>query len=413
MARTGTEKAAAGATATESGETAAKAVRRRPKNRKAQIAAVAATAFSERGYHAVGVDEIAAELGISGPALYRHFPNKYALLVHAATSAADGLRTASAEALADASSDPRDRLERILTALIANTIDNRRVGGIYRWEGRYLEPTDRRRLREAFATVTEQVAAPIRQLRPQLSAEDATTLAAGALSVVGSITAHRTALSSRRTTSLILDACSAVVDTDLPPVEDSPKEPTPRGLPVTSKRELLIAEAVKIFDRQGYHESSIEEIGAAAGINASSVYRHFPSKADLLAAVFYRASDRLAAATAHALGSSSDRAEALEKLVDSYVELSFRTPAVLSVYFAEIGNLPQHERTNLRNIQRLHVEEWVSLVTAIRPDLSPPEARFLVHAALGLVLDVGRLVRFDVRQPDRLTAMMRAVLFEG
>src|SRR5690242_20360464 len=69
--------------------------RRRPKNRKAQIVRVAARAFSERGYHPVGVDEIAAEVGISGPALYRHFANKYALLVAAAEAGAQQLLDAA------------------------------------------------------------------------------------------------------------------------------------------------------------------------------------------------------------------------------------------------------------------------------------------------------------------------------
>lgn len=67
------------------------AVRRRPKDRKAQIAAVAAEAFSERGYHGVSIDEIAKTVGISGPALYRHFPNKYALFLHSVNELADSL----------------------------------------------------------------------------------------------------------------------------------------------------------------------------------------------------------------------------------------------------------------------------------------------------------------------------------
>jgi AcrR family transcriptional regulator len=142
------------------------------------------------------------------------------------------------------------------------------------------------------------------------------------------------------------------------------------------------------------------------------VYRHFPSKADLLAAVFYRAADRLAVATSAALSAATDPREALCTLAESYLELAFRNPAVLSVYFAEIGNLPENERRNLRNVQRLHVEEWVHLVTAVRSELSAAEARFLVHAALGLVLDIGRLIHFDTAEESRarLHALMVAVL---
>ncbi|MEN0134846.1 MAG: TetR/AcrR family transcriptional regulator [Rhodococcus sp. (in: high G+C Gram-positive bacteria)] len=403
-------------TSTAAGAATDRPIRRRPKNRKAQIANVAAEAFSERGYHAVGVDEIAATIGISGPALYRHYPNKYALLVHAATTTADALQATADGALGGvAELDPGDRLEHLIAALVANSIENRKVAGLYRWEGRYLEAEDRKRIRAVFVHVTQCVAAPLREIRPELTAVDATTLGASTLSVLGSISAHRTTLATRRLDTLLKSACGSVLNATLPPAVPNAGRggagPV-RGLAVTSKRELLINEAVKIFDRHGYHDSSIEEIGAAAGINASSVYRHFPSKADLLAAVFYRASDRLAVATSAALSTATDPEDALRKLAESYLELSFGNPEVLSVYFAEIGNLPKNERTNLRNVQRLHVEEWVHLVTAVRTELSAPEARFLVHAALGLVLDIGRLVHFDTREESRarLHTLMTAVL---
>lgn len=399
---------------------AATPVRRRPKDRKAQIALVAGQAFSERGYHAVGVDDIAAALGISGPALYRHFPNKYALLVHAAMSSVISLRSASQAAVAvdpdGPALTPEEQLDRILRALISTTVENRRTGGLYRWEGRYLQPADRELMRAEFVALTQNIAGPLRALRPDLGDRDAVMLAASALSVIGSITAHRAALANRRIEKLLLGTSWGVLRCDLlaaPPARTTVEDPSAqRGLAVASKRELLLGESVKIFNERGYHESSIEEIGTAAGINASSVYRHFASKADLLAAVFYRAGDRLAMATAAALGASSDPEDALSRLSAAYVDLAFARPEVLSVYFAEIGNLPKHERTNLRNVQRLHVEEWVHLLTAVRPELSAVEGRFLVHAALGQALDVGRLMHFDTgaQARGRMQTLMLTVL---
>src|SRR5574337_1000953 len=52
-------------------------IQRRPKDRKAQITRAAAVAFSAEGYHAASMDAIAAKVGISAPALYRHYPSKY------------------------------------------------------------------------------------------------------------------------------------------------------------------------------------------------------------------------------------------------------------------------------------------------------------------------------------------------
>ena len=46
---------------------------RRAPTRREQILKEAARLFAERGFHGVGVDEIGAAVGISGPGLYRHF----------------------------------------------------------------------------------------------------------------------------------------------------------------------------------------------------------------------------------------------------------------------------------------------------------------------------------------------------
>ncbi|MBB2891996.1 TetR/AcrR family transcriptional regulator [Flexivirga oryzae] len=52
----------------------------RPKARRQQIIDVAADLFAERGYHGVSITDIGSALGLSGPALYKHFASKDALL---------------------------------------------------------------------------------------------------------------------------------------------------------------------------------------------------------------------------------------------------------------------------------------------------------------------------------------------
>ncbi|NKY52412.1 TetR/AcrR family transcriptional regulator [Nocardia vermiculata] len=381
--------------------------RRRPKNRKAQIVRVAARAFSERGYHPVGVDEIAAEVGISGPALYRHFANKYALLVAAAEVGAQQLLDAAKGADVPGL-DPESRLTAVIRALAEHTIDVRREGGLYRWERRYLERADRARIRVYYDELQDLVESAVAALRPESSPADVELIATGMLGVIGSITAHRTALSNTRLTDLILDMCWSLLHTELPPLPDATAANTPvRGLPLSSKREQLLTESIRIFGRQGYHEASIEEIGAAVGINASSVYRYFASKSDLLAAAFHRTGERVAIANAEALAEATSRADAAMRIANRFARLTFSTPEILPVYFAEFSNLPASEQQKLRSVQRQNVLEWAHLL-----DDDSAEARCRVHAAIAQVVDVGRRVRFENR-PEvvaRVCALMEAVL---
>jgi AcrR family transcriptional regulator len=54
------------------------------------------------------------------------------------------------------------------------------------------------------------------------------------------------------------------------------------------KHEHLIEVATKLFNRCGYHASGIDRVIAESGIAKTTLYRHFPSKEDLIVAVLKR-----------------------------------------------------------------------------------------------------------------------------
>jgi AcrR family transcriptional regulator len=393
------------------GEPAPSAVRKRPKNRRSQLALAAAEMFCDRGYHGVSLDEIATAVGISGPAIYRHFPNKYAMLVHATRQLVEAVLAATD---LPADGDPEQRLDRLLAVLARLAVDHRRMSGLYQWEWRYLEPEYRDEFRTGLGTLAARLAGPLRAMRPELTGRDTYALVRAALSVFGSLGTHRAAIARGRAEAVLRRVAWAVLrDEPATPVSPLPESPLPE--PTTgpaARREILLAESIRLFHRHGYHAVGVEDIGRAAGINASSVYRYFPGKADILAAAFYRASERVAESTAAALTGAADDADALHRMAGSYVDLTFERSALVSVYLAENNNLPRADRHELRKMQRMHVEEWVRLLGRVRPGLAAPEARVLVHAALNLVTDLSRLVRFDRRSGmDRhLTRLTLTVL---
>ncbi|QFQ97589.1 helix-turn-helix transcriptional regulator [Streptomyces phaeolivaceus] len=70
--------------------------------RREQILREAARLFAERGFHGVGVDEIGAAVGISGPGLYRHFAGKEAMLAELLVGISEQLLTGAKRRLAEA-----------------------------------------------------------------------------------------------------------------------------------------------------------------------------------------------------------------------------------------------------------------------------------------------------------------------
>ncbi len=156
-------------------------------------------------------------------------------------------------------------------------------------------------------------------------------------------------------------------------------------------------------------EVAIADIGEAAGINASSVYSHFAGKADLLAAAYYRATNRLELATADALVDAGTPAQALRRLVETYVRITFDGADLAAVYVSESENLPAADRHRLRVAQRRHVDTWVGLVTELDGGEPPAAARFRVHAALNVVTDLARSRGASVTE-ERAVTLVAAVL---
>ncbi|MEV6767671.1 TetR family transcriptional regulator [Nocardia sp. NPDC051030] len=388
-------------------------IRRRPKNRRAQIAATSAAAFGSLGYHGVSMEDIAARLGISSAALYRHYPSKYALFREELLRL--GQLTMDSAVPPDESEGftPRERLNRVLDKLIAETITNRTTVALVRWEQRYLDDTDRQTLEDQFTSALSTLRRLIKDVRPELDGHDRAVRAVTLLSVISSVGDHHATLPVKSLTALLHSACDCIIAAELPPPGTAADVPRAVEIPQSFKHELLLKKAVELFHERGYPNVSVEDIAAAAELSAASaVYRYYRSKSDLLAAAFRRAADRVSGAIGPAVSSSSSPAEALTKLVDLYVAGSFAERELTFVYYAEFGHVSPEERTMLRNVQRLIVAEWVRLLVAVRPELSEGEARILVQAAFGLVVDLGRVFGDDPICPqERVIRLMEVTLF--
>lgn len=381
-------------------------VKRRPKDRKIQIARAATDAFSELGYHAVSMENIAARVGISAAALYRHSQGKYDLFREVFLALGQQLvdATAFADAL-PADGDPEEQLRALTGALIDATIVNRTAGGLYRWEGRYLRGDDQRALAEQMKLINRRLQRPLIRLRPKLTSRQRWILSAATLSVIGSITDHRSRLGNAEIRAALTDIASAVLHAELPTQRGRGSEPFP-AVTLTSAAgtyERLLHESMRLFNERGYRETGMEDIAAAVGIPVASIYQYFPGKAAILAVYYRRAADQLSGDLSSILATRADPEQALAQLIEAYVTRSFANPELACVYYTERHNLPDTDAVLLYNIQRSTVESWAGLAVAASPDLSLGRARYAVHAAFALAVDIGRLVYPDTSAAASLT----------
>lgn len=176
--------------------------------------------------------------------------------------------------------------------------------------------------------------------------------------------------------------------------------PPPRTRDPQRKQKIL-ASAADLVARQGYHAVSMMDIGSAAGVTGSAIYRHFDSKSAVLVALFDRVIDRLRRDQRQILRTTADPATALARLADVQVDFVVANRELARVYIREINNLPETDRRRLRRKQRLYVEEWVALLL-VQHEISDDSARAIVHAAIGAIqstlLYAGGLTEGELRQ---------------
>jgi AcrR family transcriptional regulator len=378
----------------------------RPKDRKAQIARASADAFSALGYHGVTMEDIASRVGISATALYRHYSGKYELFRLAVLNL--GQQLVDATAFADESdaeavtADPWRHLGPLVAALTDTALANRESGGLYRWEARFLSADDQAELNRQLRTVHRRIQRPLAVLHPDRTSRERWVGSTAILSVLGSIVDHRARLPVARMRTVLGELAKVIATAELaaPVGEPQVRRPPPalaaqsNYLAAQSKYEALLDESMRLFNERGYRETSVEEIAATVGLPASGVYRYFGRKSDLLAASFRRAADWLSAELSSVAAVANDPEEALTRVIDAYVARSFDRPELDYVYYTERLNMTVADQNVLRILQLSTVESWVQLVVAVRPEWGPGDARFAVHAAMALVIDMGRLTEY-------------------
>jgi len=358
---------------TASGRTA---TARRPRNRKAQILDAAAVLFHRSGYHGVGMEEIAAAVGITAGALYRHFPSKQELLAGVLISGIAEYEDAAAAAGPD--------VDAVVRALARHVLDRRDRGPLWRQLSRDLSPDQNVRARLHLRSLAATVASALRVARPELSEADADLLAWAVLAVLGSPQEHSVVLPRPRLEELLYQLALAVCHTSALPAPERPAAPAPPaangGLAPASRREVLLATAARLFRERGFAGVSMEAIGATAGIAGPSIYNHFGSKADLLQAVFDRGTQTLQLGLIQALATAASPAQALELIVRSYVTQALRPDGSLGLLYSEMVHLSTEQVQAARRSQREYIAEWVRLLPA-----DPAESRVAVQAALSLI----------------------------
>jgi AcrR family transcriptional regulator len=147
------------------------------------------------------------------------------------------------------------------------------------------------------------------------------------------------------------------------------------------QRSAILEAAADLLAEQGYAACAVAAVAARAGVAAGTVYRHFDSKAALVAEVFRAVVDREVAAVATAVASASGVDARTSAFIETFAGRALKAPRLAYALLAEPVDPAVDE---LRLQYRLSFRDIVAGVIAdgVTSGAVPPQNPQLVAAAL-------------------------------
>lgn len=171
-----------------------------------------------------------------------------------------------------------------------------------------------------------------------------------------------------------------------------------------------MAAATDLFRERGFRETSLADIGAAAGVSGPAIYRYFKSKGELLSVLIEEAAITWRGTVDEVLNEDTPPMVTLGRLMDAAVELQLRNGNLRDVFNKEYRSLDDDARRRVARIERVRMAEWVHLLCEVHPGLGDDEARAVVIMIDGMLRSITTLNQMDREQ---LARVMKDMVFGG
>lgn len=169
--------------------------------RKNKILEAASDLFHRRGFHSVGMDEIGEAVGVTGPAIYSHFPSKTSLLVAIMERTADEL--IDFDRIVSEAADPADALRRLVAHQVDFALSNRSLISIWIRETRSLPAADQQRLRQRQRYYVGRWVDKVLEIHPEMDPAEALSVVQGVFNLIGSVAFYEPKLGREALRSLL------------------------------------------------------------------------------------------------------------------------------------------------------------------------------------------------------------------
>lgn len=178
----------------------------------------------------------------------------------------------------------------------------------------------------------------------------------------------------------------------------------------------IILTAVDLFQKQGYHATTVRQISTALGVTSAALYYHFPGKEAILESIFDMAMTTAEKHLDDLLASDYPAEVRLQKLVQEHAMAVIEDLPLMTVFFNEMKNLPAESRVRALARQRDYQMKMRSVISeAISAgyidDVNPA---IVVYAILGMCNWLHHWYKADGQlSPEQIGALFSRIISSG
>lgn len=183
-----------------------------------------------------------------------------------------------------------------------------------------------------------------------------------------------------------------------------------------SMRESILAAAVQLFAEYGYHAAPLRDIARLAGIQAASIYHHYPNKQALLVEIMETHMQRLNSTLEYILREFADPLQRLHEAIASHIRLHTTYKEEFFIIDTEIRALEGENRSYILSLR----DTYESLLQELLRDgmergvFQQSDVKVASYAIIAMCTEVAAWFRADGRlSVQQVIDIYRHMLTQG
>lgn len=188
------------------------------------------------------------------------------------------------------------------------------------------------------------------------------------------------------------------------------------GLEGRSMREQILDAAVQLFAEYGYHAAPLRDIARIAGIQAASIYHHYPNKQALLIEIMETHMQRLNAGLERILRDYSDPLQRLDQAITHHIRLHTTYKAEFFIVDTEVRSLEGEARPYILSLR----DQYEKLLQELLRDgmekkiFRQTDVKIASYALIAMCTEVATWFRPDGRlSVQQVIQMYRQFITQG